>query len=99
MEFMALTNAERQAKFRAQRPAPVRVYVKPKTKQQSRPARWQHAVNELRAMLDDYQAWRESLPDNLTDSALAEKLDAMEELTELVDQLEEADLPRGFGRD
>ena len=38
-------------------------------------------------------------PPVLTDSALAERLDAMLEWRDLVDQLSLADLPRGFGRD
>jgi hypothetical protein len=49
--------------------------------------------------LDRYQQWRENLPDSLADSALAERLDAMPEWRDLIDQLSLADLPRGFGRD
>ena len=37
--------------------------------------------------LDRYQQWRENLPDSLTDNALAERLDAMLEWRDLVDQL------------
>ena len=49
--------------------------------------------------LDRYQQWRENLPDSLTDNALAERLDAMLEWRDLVDQLSLADLPSGFGGD
>jgi hypothetical protein len=45
------------------------------------------------------QEWRDNLPASLADSALAERLDAMLEWRDLVDQLSLADLPRGFGRD
>jgi len=39
------------------------------------------------------------LPASLAGSALCERLDAVLELRDLVDQLSLADLPRGFGRD
>jgi hypothetical protein len=46
-----------------------------------------------------YQEWRDNLPASLADSALAERLGAVLELRDLVDQLSLAELPRGFGRD
>ena len=38
-------------------------------------------------LLDRYQEWRDNLPASLADSALAERLDAMLEWRDLVDQL------------
>jgi hypothetical protein len=43
-----------------------------------------------------YQAWRDGLPASLTDSALTDRLD---EVRDLAEQLEAAELPKGFGRD
>jgi hypothetical protein len=65
----------------------------------SRADQWSDAINTLTDCLDRYQEWRDNLPASLADSALAERLDAMLEWRELVDQLSLADLPRGFGRD
>jgi hypothetical protein len=49
--------------------------------------------------LDAYQDWRDKLPAGMADSAIAERLDTVLELRDLVEQLEAAELPRGFGRD
>jgi hypothetical protein len=65
----------------------------------SKPKRWADAVAELTDILDAYQAWRDGLPGNLTDSALADRLDEVLALRDLVEQLEAAELPKGFGRD
>jgi len=64
----------------------------------SRPQRWADATETLTTVLDEYQAWREHLPASLAEAAIAERLDAVLELRELVDQLASADLPKGFGR-
>lgn len=61
----------------------------------------------------EYADWKDNLPDNLQGSALGEKLDAIadldlgmdvdsasfDDLSNLVDEAEGADLPLGFGRD
>jgi hypothetical protein len=105
----ALTSAERMRRLREKRKAeaadkpldkpPVVIrYRRPKDRR-SRPDQWADAINTLMDCLDRYQQWRENLPDSLADSALAERLDAMLEWRDLVDQLSLADLPRGFGRD
>ena len=73
-------------------------YRHPKDRR-SRPEQWADAITRLTGCLDRYQQWRENLPDSLVDSALAERLDAMLEFRDLVDQLSLADPPRGFGRD
>ncbi len=80
------------------KPAVVIRYRRPKDRR-SRPEQWADAINTLTDCLDRYQAWRDNLPDSLADSALAERLDAMLEWRDLVEQLSLADLPRGFGRD
>jgi hypothetical protein len=49
--------------------------------------------------LDAWQNWRDNLPAGVADSAVAERLDTILELRDLVEQLEAAELPRGFGRD
>jgi hypothetical protein len=101
----ALTSAERMRRLREKRKAeaadkpPVVIrYRRPKDRR-SRPDQWADAINTLMDCLDRYQQWRENLPDSLADSALAERLDAMLEWRDLVDQLSLADPPRGFGRD
>lgn len=80
-------------------------------KRQSRPQRWEAAVaaasNALTTLLEfreEYRYWRDSLPENLQASAVAEKLDTICELDfeaalEIVQEAEGIDLPRGFGRD
>ena len=66
----------------------------------SRPARLAAAESELHALLDEYQAWRDNLPESLQESGLAVKLDeTIDEFTEIVAALAEIDLPKGFGRD
>jgi hypothetical protein len=56
-------------------------------------------VATLLDVLDGYQDWRDAMPVSLADSALADRLDAVLELRDLVEQLEAAELPKGFGRD
>ena len=97
---MALTGAERMARLRVRQRAgekPVR-FRRPKDRR-SRPQQWQDAVAVLLDCLDAYQDWRDNLPAGVADSTIAERLDAVLELRELVEQLVAAELPRGFGRD
>ena len=87
----------------------------------SRPARWaatlerartafndlHDAMSELGDLKDEYQEWRDNLPENMESGATAEKLDEicnldfdiLDEVESLLDEAEGADLPRGFGRD
>jgi hypothetical protein len=53
----------------------------------------------LLSILDDYQTWHDNMPPGLVESATAERLDAVLALRDLVDELQAAELPRGFGRD
>lgn len=91
-------------------------------KSNSRPARWADATSRARKALEDlesalddldsvrqeYEEWRDNLPENLQSSALAEKLnevadlnitDALGDVSSVLDEAEGIDLPRGFGRD
>ncbi|MCY4029518.1 MAG: hypothetical protein OXH75_24780 [Acidobacteria bacterium] len=95
---MALSNAERQRRYRARRAAgePVRPPpVRPKDRR-PRPERWSAAVAELRALQAEYEAWRDQLPESLADSRTAELLEGVCDVD--LDALD-VQLPRGFGRD
>jgi hypothetical protein len=77
----------------------------------SRAARWaeatstaREALSALQELQQEYQSWQESLPENLQNSATAEKLDAVcnidfDTALELASEAENIDLPLGFGRD
>jgi hypothetical protein len=96
----ALSNAERQARHRANRlTTPVEVITKPRrpTDRRSRPQRWRDAVEELLDLQATYADWLETLPDGLRTSRMAEALEAMVDL-DLTD-LAECQPPRGYGRD
>lgn len=96
----ALSNAERQARYRArhrtEKPAPVVRYRQP-IDRRTRPQRWHEAVAELLALQADYVAWADALPDSLRDTATAEALQAMVDLD--LDALTVIEPPRGYGRD
>ena len=96
----AMTHAERQARYRAARaegePKPKIKYRKPADRR-SRPQRWRDAVAELVELQADYQAWLDTLPENLADGATAEALRAICEYD--FAELESLEPPRGFGRD
>ncbi len=97
---MALTAAERAANYRArQKQGAAPAHYRRPADRRTRPQRWRDAVQTLADLLDDYEAWRDSLPPSLADGVMAERLEALAELRELVDQLEAAELPKGFGRD
>src|SRR5271165_574803 len=96
----ALSNAERQARYRARRGAQQPQAVirrRPAADRRSRPQRWQDAVAELLALQAKYAAWSDALPDRRRDSATAE---ALQEIIDL-DLETPANIrpPRGFGRD
>lgn len=66
----------------------------------SRPAKLMAIENETRALLEDYQAWWDCLPESLREGVMAAKLEeAIERLTEVTEILASVDLPKGFGRD
>lgn len=77
----------------------------------SRPSRWAAAIESLRSGVQDleeiqeeYQEWRDNLPENLEMTPTAEKLDLvgdldLQSISDTVDEAEALELPRGFGRD
>lgn len=91
----------------AARPAP-----KPeKPKRLSRAQRWADAASkakegleELQAIQDEFEEWRDNFPENAQGGATYEKLEAVCDLdidsaVETVEEAEQIDLPQGFGRD
>jgi len=97
---MALTNAERARAYRdRQKQGAAPAHYRRPADRRTRPQRWRDAVQTLIDLLDDYAAWRDNLPQSLAEGVVAERLDGLAELRELVDQLEAAELPKGFGRD
>jgi hypothetical protein len=96
----ALSDAERQARYRARRQAeelpPLVRYRRPLDRR-ARPQRWNNAVAELLALQAEYAAWYEALPDSLRDNATGEALQAIAELD--FEPLAEIVPPRGYGRD
>ena len=95
---MALTNAQRQRRYRARRKAqqPRAQYRRPHDRR-SRPQRWQDAVRTLLDLQGEYQEWLDNLPDALRESAIAHKLEAICGLD--LAELEHVEPPRGYGRD
>jgi hypothetical protein len=96
----ALSNAERQARYRARHttpPVPVAARPRRAADRRSRPQRWRDAVTELLTIQATYADWLTALPDGLRGSSIAESLEAIVEL-DLTD-LAEIELPRGYGRD
>ena len=77
----------------------------------TRPQQWAQAcskaisaIEELEALQEEYQEWQDNLPDGLDQSATAEKLEAVSELDlegakDALQEADDIDLPRGFGRD
>ena len=77
----------------------------------SRPQRWHDACQRAEAALQDledlreeYESWKDSLPENLQTSQLGEKLDTICDLgiqsaLDLVQECSDTELPLGFGRD
>lgn len=68
-------------------------------------------LQELLDIQQEYSDWKDAMPENLENSALGEKLSAIvdldiesahsnaEEIVDLVNECDMADLPLGFGRD
>ena len=94
----AMTDAERQARYRVARAAgaPV-IRIRRPADHRSRAKRWDDDVASLVKAQIEYAAWLDSLPDSLLDSATAEALRAICELD--LSELQAIVPPRGFGRD
>jgi hypothetical protein len=94
----AMTDAERQARYRAARAAgkPV-IRIRRALDYRGRARRWTDHVTGLVEAQVEFAEWLDSLPDNLRDSALAEALQAICDLD--LTELQAIIPPRGFGRD
>lgn len=73
------------------------------------------AVAELKSVQEEYEEWRDNLPDNLRTSPVGEKLDAVcdldvesvgenvrsviDDADSIISDAENMELPQGFGRD
>ena len=95
-----LSNADRQARYRARREAqqatPIIRYRRPADRR-TRAQRWHDTVAGLVALQAEYAAWYDVLPDNLRDTATGAALQAIVDLD--LDDLLSIEPPRGFGRD
>jgi len=96
---LALTGAERQARYRARQDngllAPVRGPAK--ARKLTRPQRWNAAVTVLLTIQAEYAAWLQAMPEATRDTATGEALLAITDLD--LDELATVQPPRGFGRD
>jgi hypothetical protein len=94
----AMTDAERQARYRAARAAgkPV-IHVRRALDHRGRARRWTDHVAGLVEAQAEFTEWLDSLPDNLRDSTTAEALRAICDLD--LSELQAIIPPRGFGRD
>jgi hypothetical protein len=96
----ALTNAERQARYRARRLAlQPAVTIKPPrpAARRSRSKRWNDALAEMIAVQAECAAWFDALPESLRDSATAVALQEMIDLD--LDAIAAVQPPLGYGRD
>jgi hypothetical protein len=93
-----MTDAERQARYRAARAVgtPVLRGRRP-VDHRSRARRRRDTIAVLVGLQGEYVAWLEALPANLQDSAIAEALQAICDLD--LGELQAIEPPRGFGRD
>ena len=95
----ALSNAERQARYRDRKRAlqPPLINRRPAAARRSRSKRWNDALAEMIAVQAECLAWFEALPESLRDSATATALQEMIDLD--LDVIAAAQPPRGYGRD
>jgi hypothetical protein len=94
----AMTDAERQARYRAARATGVPVVrVHRLADHRGRARRWIDHVAGLVQAQAEYAAWLENLPDSLQDSTTAEALRTICDLD--LSELQAIIPPRGFGRD
>ena len=95
-----LSNAERQARYRARHKAEATVPVTQPRRppdRRSRPQRWSDAVGILLALQVEYADWLAALPDSLRHSATADALEAIVDID--LTPLADIEPPRGYGRD
>jgi hypothetical protein len=95
---IAMTDAERQARYRAARAADAPVIrTRRPADHRGRARRWHDAVAELTHLQAQYAAWLEALPPNLQDGLLADALQVICDFD--LAELQAIEPPRGFGRD
>ena len=96
---IALSNAARQARWRARRQAqqPAIVVKQPRPPRRSRTWRWNDALAELIAIQAECATWFDALPESLRDGATAAALQEMMELD--LDAIAAIQPPLGYGRD
>jgi hypothetical protein len=94
----AMTDAERQARYRAARATgqPV-IRTRRPTDRRGLLQRWNDARAEFTDLQARYAAWLDALPDNQQDSATADALRAICDID--LSELLAVEPPRGFGRD
>ena len=96
----ALSNAERQARYRDRRRAPqppVLIQRPAAGRRRGRSKRWNDALAELIAVQSECAAWYDALPESLRDSATAA---ALQEVIELdLEAIAAVQPPLGYGRD
>jgi hypothetical protein len=94
----AMTDAERQARYRAARAAgKPAIRVRRAATRQGLAQQWSDGIAAAAAAQERYAAWLASLPISLEDGATAEALRAIRELD--LSELQAIEPPRGFGRD
>jgi hypothetical protein len=97
---IALSNAERQSRWRARRraspPAPPTKRATAAARR-SRTKRWNDAVAEMLAVQAECAAWFDALPESLRDSATAAALQDMIDLD--LEAIAAVQPPLGYGRD
>ena|ERR1700693_1318055 len=96
---IALTNAERQARYRARQsvPRPPVILKQPRPPRRSRTKRWNDALAEIIAIQAECAAWFEALPESLRDNPTAAALQDMIDLD--LDSIAAVQPPLGYGRD
>ena len=96
--FAALSNAERQARYRGRKQAsqPTLIVKRPRAARRSRSKRWNDALIEMIAVQAECAAWFEVLPESLRSATAA----ALQEVIELdLEAIAAVQPPRGYGRD
>jgi hypothetical protein len=96
----ALTNAERQARYRARHqanPSPTARRQRQPIDRRSLADKWRAAVATLLALQAKYADWLDALPETLLETPTGEALQAIIDLD--LDELAAIEPPRGFGRD
>lgn len=99
---MALSNAERQRRWRQRRrQGEAKIAYRTPKDRRSRARQLRDAAGEIIRIREECRAWREALPESLESSSTAEMLDEALETLDGIDleALEDLDLPRGYGRD